>query len=248
MQRRGMRELRRPKRHSSAHSTPSRIDNNPVPDLNRRNNTLHKSFLSLTRKVLKRLVLRLSEQERRPNTRRHEQRKDLQNMLHERVRTFSATMIPQLRKTDLRDDRAELAAGGRDTVCGRAITRRERFTRDDERSRVRAKVLEEVGQAVKHDEPILRRSRRVESVVTETHSGEKNSENSEAHELDGLAAPGVDEEEGEVVARNEACSGENDVADADVAEVVVDLLCAGDGLWGCAKTVCTRLRLRSWDR
>ena len=60
---------------------------------------------------------------------------------------------------------------------------------------------------------------------------EQDREHGEAHELDGLAAPGVDEEEANPVAGDKAGSGEDEVADADVVHVVVDALRAG-GLRG----------------
>ena len=70
-------------------------------------------------------------------------------MLDKRAR---AADVLQLREADLRDDGAELARGGRDTVRGGAVARGEDLAGDDERGRVRAEVLEEVGEAVEEDE------------------------------------------------------------------------------------------------
>ena len=70
-------------------------------------------------------------------------------------------------------------------------------------------------QAVEHDEGgdgvVLER------VVGEADDDEQDREHGEAHELDRLAAPPVDEDEGDPVAGDEAGDREDDVADADVA-------------------------------
>ncbi len=58
----------------------------------------------------------------------------------------------------------------------------------------------------------------------EAHDDEEDGEDGKAHELDGLAAPRVYEEERRVVARDETRGGENYVADADVLEVLERLL------------------------
>ena len=60
--------------------------------------------------------------------------------------------ILQSRKADLRDDGAELATRGRNSVCRRAVPRGEHLSGNDERGRVGAEVLEEVGEAVEEDE------------------------------------------------------------------------------------------------
>lgn len=70
-------------------------------------------------------------------------------MLHEFVR---AADVLELTEADLRDDGAELAAGGGDTVRGRAVAGGENFPRDNEGGGVGAEVLEEIGEAVEEDE------------------------------------------------------------------------------------------------
>ena len=50
--------------------------------------------------------------------------------------------VPEAGKADLRNDRAGLAARGRDTVARRAVARRERLTGNDEGRRVGPEVLE----------------------------------------------------------------------------------------------------------
>ena len=61
-----------------------------------------------------------------------------------------------------------------------------------------------------------------------THDDEEDGEHGEAHELDGLAAPLVDHEEGRPVAGDEASSGEDHVAHGDVLQVLVHLVRAGE--------------------
>lgn len=57
-------------------------------------------------------------------------------------------------KTDLRDDGTELAACRGYTVCRGPVTGREGLSRNNERGGIRPEILEEVGQAVKEDEPL----------------------------------------------------------------------------------------------
>ena len=89
-------------------------------------------------------------------------------VLDERVR---AANVDELAEADLRDDSAELAARGRDTVRGGAVARRERLTGDDERGRVGPEVLEEVSEAVEEDERLLATVGRGELVVGEACVG-----------------------------------------------------------------------------
>ena len=99
-------------------------------------------------------------------------------MLHERV---LAADVDHLAEADLRDDRAELAARGRDTVRGGAVARRERLSGYDEGGRVRPEVLEEVCQAVEEYERLGGGMGGDELLVTETHAAEEDGKNGEAH-------------------------------------------------------------------
>jgi hypothetical protein len=63
-------------------------------------------------------------------------------------------VVFQTGKTDLRYDGPELATRRRYTVCCGPVTGGEDLSRDNECRSVRAKVLEEVGQAVEEDEPL----------------------------------------------------------------------------------------------
>lgn len=78
-----------------------------------------------------------------------------------------AANIDHLGEADLRDDGAELPAGGRDTVGGGAVASGENFPRNNECGGIGTKVLEKVGQAVQEDEGVLAAFRRKELVVSE---------------------------------------------------------------------------------
>ena len=133
-----------------------------------------------------------------------------------------AADVNELAEPDLRDDSAELAARSRDTVRGGPVARRERLPRYDEGGRVRAEVLEEVREAVEERERLGAGRRRGELVVPEAHDDEEDGEHDEAHELDGLAAPAVDEEEGHPVTGDETGDDEDEVTDSDIVEILVN--------------------------
>lgn len=69
---------------------------------------------------------------------------------------FDKVILPadvlKLAEADLSDDGPKLSASRRYSVASRTIARRENFSGYYERSRVRTKVLEEIGQAVEEDE------------------------------------------------------------------------------------------------
>ena len=160
-----------------------------------------------------------------------------------------ATDVDELAEPDLGNDGAELAARSRDTVRGGPVARRERLPRDDERRRVRPEVLEEVREAVEEGERVRARFGGGEPVVCEacpskktsaripytralaariewerTHDDEEDGEHGEAHELDGLAAPAVNNQERGPVPGNETRNGDDHVPDGDVLQVHEHLL------------------------
>ena len=87
------------------------------------------------------------------------------HVLHELVRTAD---ILKLGETDLGNNSAELAAGSGDTVSGRAVASGESFSGNDEGGCIGAEVLEEVGKAVKDNEPLGSGRGSSEFVITET--------------------------------------------------------------------------------
>lgn len=195
----------------------------------RSSHSLNEPILVLIRQILQRPILRLRQQQRRPHARQHEEREYLQNMLHEVVRPPD---ILQPREPDLRKDSTELARRCADTMRSRPVTRGEGLAGDDEGCGVRPEVLEEVREAVEEGEPLRRVVRRCELVVAEAHDDEEDGEDGKAHELDGLAAPRVDEEEGGVISWDKTSRGEDDVANADVLEILV---CLGGALKVCSR-------------
>ena len=98
-------------------------------------------------------------------------------------------------------------------MSSRTITGGECFSRNDEGSCIGSKVLEEVGETIKHNkalnsswcggEPIISKTYQRFALVSSikkaaheiTHGGEKNCEYAEAHKLYRLSSPRVDEKE-----------------------------------------------------
>ena len=114
-------------------------------------------------------------------------------MAEERPTSLPPSDIDHLGEPHLGDDRAQLSGRRRDTVRGRAVTRRERLTRDHEGRRVRPEVLEEVCEAVEEHERLRTGVGCGHLLVPEAHDNEENRENAEAHELNWLPPPRVDE-------------------------------------------------------
>lgn len=172
------------------------------------------------------------------------------HMLHKLV---GPTNVYQLGKANLGDDGTELARGSWDTVCGGTVTSGEDFSRNNEGGNVGAKVLEIIGEAVKNDESfgsrwcggklvitescefIVRKwKKKVKHLMEHTHNNKENGKHSEAHELDGLATPRVDEQEWRPVSRNETASRKDKVTNASVVDAVVNPLDTFG--WGSSKS------------
>ena len=60
------------------------------------------------------------------------------------------------------------------------------------------------------------------SIVERTHDDEEDGEDGESHELDGLATPSIDKQEGGPVSRDDTRNDQDHVSDGDVVEVLVD--------------------------
>ena len=65
------------------------------------------------------------------------------------------TDVQKLTETNLRNDSAKFATGGRDTVSGWTISGWEDFSGNDEGGNIRAKVLEKVGETVEEYKGLL---------------------------------------------------------------------------------------------
>ena len=78
----------------------------------------------------------------------------------------------RLAKRELCGDCSELAACCGNAMCGGAVTGGEGFSGDNERGRVWAKILKEVGEAVQEDKGVLARARGIEGNVGEGYGAE----------------------------------------------------------------------------
>ena len=116
----------------------------------------------------------------------------------------------------LADDGADLAGGGRDTVRGRTVTSGEDFTGDDEGGAVGSEVEEELGNDVETEETVGG-----ELVVGETHGNEEDGQHTETHELNGLAADGVDGGDRDPVAGDGTSEDDDQVTDGGVVQELV---------------------------
>ena len=76
-------------------------------------------------------------------------------MLDEFTASWWSSNVLKLRESDLSNDGTKLAAGRGNTVGSGTVTGGEGFTRNHESGGVRPKVLEEVGEAVKHNETLF---------------------------------------------------------------------------------------------
>jgi len=118
-------------------------------------------------------------------------------------------------------------------VRSRAVSCRKDFPRDDECCSVRAKVEKELREDVDGEEAVGG-----DAEVHEAHYGEEDGEDSEAHELDGLAADGVDCCYGHPIAGNGTGENNNHVADGGVVQVLVGGCSAGGRVSDCRQDGC----------
>lgn len=122
----------------------------------------------------------------------------------------------------MRQNRADLAHRGGEAVAGGPVARGEALAGDDEGGGVGAPVEEELGDNVERQE-----GRGGEAGAGEAEDEEEEGEDGEADDLDGLAAEGVDCQNGGPVAGETAGAGEDDHADGVVVEGVVEGWAAG---------------------
>jgi hypothetical protein len=119
-------------------------------------------------------------------------------------------------------------------MSSRTITSGECLSRNDEGSGIGSKVLEKVGEAIKHDETFNRSGCGSESIITETyprlalvngisktiheltHGGEQNCEYAEAHKLNWFSSPGVDEKERCVISGDKTSSRKDEIPNTNI--------------------------------
>lgn len=181
----------------------------------------------LARQLLERLPLSLRNQESGADAEQHEQRIDLQHVVHPRVGVSTRDGATGAQGSDgtLADDGADLAHGSAQAVRGRPVTGGENLARDDERGGVGAKVEEELGEDEDGKQSVGR-----EVLVGEAHDHEEDGEDAEAHELDRLAADDVDGKDGDPVTRDGAGKDDDHVADGGIVEDLVRVLGTGGGV------------------
>lgn len=119
---------------------------------------------------------------------------------------------------ELRDDCADLAGRGGDSVGGRAVARRETLTGDDEGGCVGPEVEEELAEHVEREQ-----CGGAELVECKSDDAEKGRENSESHKLNWLSSDGVDGEDGDPVAWNGAGADQDQISDGVVVQLVVNV-------------------------
>lgn len=95
----------------------------------------------------------------------------------------------------------------------------EDLCRRDERGSIWPKVEEELGEDVEGEQVLLG-----EVLPGEAKNAEDDSENTEAHDLDGFAAELVDSEDSEPVAWESACAYKYDLANGGMAKVDVEVV------------------------
>ena len=157
------------------------------------------------------------------------------HVLHEFVRPSD---IFQPREANLRDDCPELPGRCRYTMCGAPVPGRERLARRHTHGRIGPEVREEIAQAVQEDKHAGTDSARAHGIVAEAHDDEQNGEHGKPASLYRLASNAVNGKDAEVCARDLSSDGQNQVSDADVAQVLVNSCCACDGWRWVAKPDC----------
>ena len=80
-----------------------------------------------------------------------------------------ATDVDHMSETNLRNNGSKFPAGSRDTMSSGTITGRKRLPGNDEGSRIGPKILEKVGETVKHDEAFNPGRRGCKSIISKTY-------------------------------------------------------------------------------
>ena len=105
----------------------------------------------------------------------------------------------------LSNDSSNLAHGRRDSVARRSISCRKAFSWDNKRSRVWAGVEQKLANDVQGKQGSPR-----QAFVCESENAEEDGEEKEANHLEWLATEGVDSKDGSPIARQRACTGQDD--------------------------------------
>lgn len=151
----------------------------------------------LTAELLKSAALGLGDQHRAEDTEQHEEREDLDDVVEPRVLVLegggcgAGAAGAERADDDLRDDGADLTGSGGQTVGGGSVASGEDLTGDDEGGGVGAEVEEELREHEAGEQTTASNL-----VVGETDDAEEDDQHGETHELNGLAADGVNSGDG----------------------------------------------------
>ena len=174
-------------------------------------------------KLLEGLALGLGNEEGSEDTEEHEESEDLEDVVQPR-RSIGGSGAADTERSndDLSDDGTNLARSSRDTVRGRAVAGREALAGNDEGCGVGTEVEEELAQNVETEF-----AARANDVVSETEDAEEDGEESETHDLDGLATDSVNKSDGDPVTRDGTGADDDQVTDSVVVVDLVHVLTTG---------------------
>ena len=112
--------------------------------------------------------------------------------------SVGSASVSQGTDQSLRNNSPDFTGSSADTVRGRSISRGKDFTGNDKCRRIGSKVLEEVAKTVQS-----KQTSSWDGMETKTDDAEKNGEDSETADLDGLATDNINGCNGGPIARNE---------------------------------------------
>lgn len=182
---------------------------------------VHEGVSVLTRQLLESLALSLGDEQTGEDTAQHEQSEDLHNMLEPgSVARVLGTLVHQRAEDTLGNDGTDLAGGGRDTVGGGTVAGGEALAGHDEGGSVGAEVEEELGNNVETQQTVVGLE---QGVVGKADDDEENGEDGETHQLDGLAANGVDGSNGHPVTGNSTSTDQDQVTNSVTTQGLVDV-------------------------
>lgn len=172
------------------------------------------------REFLEGLALGLGNQESGEDTAKHEESKNLHDVLEPRGvgGTSRSATVNERPEDTLSNDGADFARGSRETVRGGTVASREAFSRHDEGGGIGTEVEEELSQHVESKETVVRV---LQWIIGKTNNNEENGKHDKTTKLDRFTAKGINGSHGNPVTRNGTRADENQVADSGVVEDVV---------------------------
>lgn len=178
----------------------------------------------LAGELLEGLALGLGDQEGGEDAAEHEEGEDLHDVVDPGGRVVLGRVALGLEGAEhaLGDDGADLAGRGREAMRGGPVPGREALAGHDEGRRVGPEVEEELGDDVESQQATL-----AQLVVGKTDDDEDDGEDEETHELDGLAAEGVDGRHGDPVPGDGTGADDDQVTNGGVVKDLVHVVALG---------------------